>query len=256
MRILILIQGEYGRRIAANVRQHAPAGWMVEVWLMPAALPRILDDPADFLPPSLPAADLILALGENPSAAELVPEVTRLSGARAVIAAIDRNEWLPVGLANQLRGWLAEIGVASVFPKPLCSLTETSYNVRRQKVEYSDPLIAEFARHFGRPSLRLTCDPDARTIVAAEVERDSLCGCARYVAEHLVGVAVDDAEYEAGMLHHHFPCLAGMTIDPGYADTLMHVSGNILREEIAARIAPWRQVIYLRPQGRVEDENN
>ncbi len=254
MRILMMVQGEYGRRIAANVREHGPADWTIDIWQIPAVPPRILDDPADFLPASLPQADLVLALGESPSAAELVPEVARMSGARAVIAPVDRLEWLPPGLANQLRGWLAEIGVASVFPKPLCSLTEASYNLRRRKVEYDDLLIAEFAHYFGRPNLRLTCDPTTRVITVAEVERDSVCGCARYVAEHLIGVSVDEAEYEAGMLHHHFPCLAGMTIDPDYGDTLMHVSGNILREEVADQVAAWRQVAYLRPQGYVADD--
>jgi len=31
-----------------------------------------------------------------------------------------------------------------------------------------------------------------------------------YVARGLVGVSVDEAEFQAGMLHHHYPCLAEM----------------------------------------------
>ncbi|MDW7990803.1 MAG: DUF166 family protein, partial [Anaerolineae bacterium] len=73
-------------------------------------------------------------------------------------------------------------------PKPLCSLTETSYNLRRYRTEYEDPLIAEFARHFGRPELRIAVDPEFRTIVEVKVLRDAVCGCTRFVAQGLVGV--------------------------------------------------------------------
>ena len=42
----------------------------------------------------------------------------------------------------------------------------------------------------------------------------------RYVSENLVGTPVEDALEEAGMLHHHFPCLASMTKDKPIISTL------------------------------------
>ncbi len=253
MRILAIIHGEYGQRKVENIRKHGPAEWTVEVWRAPAVLPPVIDYPEDYLPDELPPADLILALGEHPGVAELVPEVAKMTGARAVIAPIDNNDWLPKGLANQLRGWLADIGVNSVFPKPFCSLTETSYGVRRYRVEYDDPLIAEFARHFGQPELRITCDPDTGQITEVEVVRDATCGCARYVAQGLVGVSADEAEHEAGMLHHHYPCLASMGKDADFDDTLMHVSGNILKENVGEQVKPFKKVVYFVPHGEVEE---
>jgi hypothetical protein len=247
MRILAIITGEYGQRHVDNIRAHGPDDWQVEVWRAPAVLPPIVDYPEDYLPESLPPADLILAFGEHRGVAELIPEVAKMVGARAVIAPVDREEWLPRGLARQLRGWLADVGVACVTPKPLCSLTETHYNVRRHRIEYGDPLIAEFARHFGRPELRITVDPETRTIIEAGVERDAFCGCARYVAQGLMGVSANDAEQEAGLLHHHFPCLAGMVKDPDFNDTLMHVSGNILKERVGEQVRPYREVVYVVP---------
>lgn len=253
MRILVVTQGEYGRRMFQNIRAHAPAGWVVEEWQAPATLPLVMDYPEDYLPDSLPPADLILSLGENPGVAELIPEIAKLTAARAVIAPIDRSEWLPQGLARQLAGWLQDIGVHAVFPKPFCSLTETHYNVGRHRVEYSDELIAEFARHFGRPRFVITVDPDSRTIVQVSAERDAVCGCARHVAKGLVGVNADDAEFQAGMLHHHYPCLAAMGIDDDFADTLMHVSGNITKEEVKEQIQPHITVKYFTPHGRVDE---
>lgn len=257
MRILAIITGEYGQRHVDNIREHGPIEWEVEVWQAPSVLPPIVDYPKDHVPESLLPADLVLAFGEHKGVAELVVEVVKVTGAKAVIAPVDREEWLPRGLARQLSGWLADIGVACVTPKPLCSLTETHFNVRRHQVEYGEDagshLVSEFARHFGRPELRITVDPDTRAIADVDVARDAVCGCARFVAQGLVGVSVDDAEEKAGLLHHHFPCLAGMIKDPDFADTLMHVSGNILKDGVGEQIKPHKSVRYITPGQRSED---
>jgi hypothetical protein len=250
MRILAIVSGGYGQRHVDNIRKSGPVDWEVEVWQAPAVLPPVIDYPEDYVPDSPPSADLILAFGEHRGVAELIPEVVKVTGAGAVIAPVDREEWLPRGLARQLRGWLADVGVACVTPKPLCSLTETHYNVRRHRVEYDDPLIAEFARHFGRPELRITVDPGARTIAAVEVARDAVCGCARFVAEGLVGVSADDVEEKAGLLHHHYPCLAGMGKDPDFNDTLMHVSGNILKDGVGEQVRSYKGIAYITPGKR------
>lgn len=250
MRILAIISGDYGQRHVDNIRANGPQDWQVAVWRAPAALPPIVDYPEDHLPDHLPESDLILSFAEIKGVAELMPDIARMTGAKAVIAAVDNEAWLPRGLARQLRRWLEEMGVACATPKPLCSLTEKSYAVaRRQEIEYATEeegaaLIAAFARHFGRPELHLTVDPEARVIVAAEVQRDAVCGCAQHVAQGLVGLSVDEAEQAAGLLHHHYPCLASMGVDPAFGDTLMHVSGNILKEGVAAQVKPFKQVRY------------
>lgn len=248
MRILAIISGEYGRRHVDNIRRHGVATWTLETWQAPAVLPPVIDYPEDYIPASMAPADLVLSFAEHRGVAELLPEIAKLCGAKAVIAPVDNEGWLPRGLARQLRRWLEEIGVLCVTPKPLCSLTETEYLLaRRERVAYDDPFIAEFARHFGRPVFHITVDPDSRVITAADVTRDAVCGCARYVAERLVGVSADDAEQEAGMLHHHFPCLASMGIDLDFSDTLLHVSGNLMRDDVAAQVKPYKHIQVIRP---------
>ena len=253
MRILAIISGEYGQRHVDNVRDHSPPDWTLEVWQAPAILPPIVDYPEDYVPEDLPVADLVLSFAENKGVAELLPDVARVTGASSVLAAIDSEAWLPRGRARQLRGWLEDIDVACVTPKPLCSLTETDYRIgrgRHQRIEYEDPLIAEFARYFGKPELRISVDPETRQITAAAVQRDAVCGCARYVAERLVGISADDAEQEAGMLHHHFPCLASMGIDSDYGDTLMHISGNVLKDNVGAQVKEFKHIQYIAPAAR------
>jgi hypothetical protein len=246
MHILAIISGEYGQRHVDNIRAHAPTDWVVKVWKAPSVLPPVIDYPEDYLPDALPPADLVLSFGEHPGVAELLPDIARMTGARAVIAAVDSETWLPRGLARQLRGWLQDMGIACVTPKPLCSLTETHYSIgRRQRIEYHDPLIAEFSRYFGQPDLLITVDPESRRITSAEVLRDSVCGCARYVAQRLVDVSADNAEQEAGLLHHHYPCLASMGVDTDYGDTLMHISGNLLKNNVGAQVKPFKHVRYM-----------
>lgn len=253
MNILAIISGEYGLRHVNNIRSRGPASWHIETWTAPAVLPPVIDYPEDYLPESVPPADLILSFAENKGVAELLPEIAALSGAKAVIAAVDNEAWLPRGLARQLRGWLADMNVACVTPKPLCTLTENDYGVsRRNQIPYQNPLIGEFARHFGKPEFAIAVDRDTRTIASVTVKRDAVCGCARYVAEQLVGVSADEAEEQAGLLHHHYPCLASMGIDADYGDTLMHVSGNILKENVGEQVRPYKRTSYIAPGKRSE----
>lgn len=251
MRILAIITGEYGQRHVNNITEHGPSDWQLETWQAPTVLPLIIDYPEDYVPDTLPAADLMLSFAEHKGVAELLPDVARVTGAQAVIAPVDNEAWLPRGLARQLRGWLKDMDVACVTPKPLCSLTETHYSIgRRQHIEYNHPLIVAFARHFGQPELDITVDPQTRRITAAEVRRDAVCGCARHVAQGLVGLSADEAEQEAGMLHHHYPCLASMGIDVDYGDTLMHVSGNLLKDNVGVQVRPFKRVQYFAPGTR------
>ena len=85
--------------------------------------------------------------------------------------------------------------------------------------------------------------------------RDSACGCACQVAEKLIGTPVNDAIEEAGMLHHHFPCLASMERDSDYMDTLMHVSGNLLKDAIKDEIRDHLSVTNIRPSGFVGESS-
>jgi hypothetical protein len=256
MRILAITSGAYGQRHVDNIRAHGPADWQLETWQAPAVLPPMIDYPEDHLPEAFAPADLILSFAELRGVAELLPDIARMTGARAVIAPVDNEAWLPRGLARQLRGWLADVGVTCVTPKPLCSLTETHYGQRRRQQEaYDDPLIRAFAQHFGQPDLRLTVDPQTRRITAAEVARDAVCGCARHVAQGLVGISVDEAEQQTGLLHHHYPCQASMGIDTDYGDTLMHVSGHLLRDNVAAQVRPFIQVRYLVPDKQADEDS-
>jgi len=258
MRILAAVQGNWGRRKVENIRNNGPAAWSIEVFEPPLALPQIVDDPDEFLPNDLPQADLLLYLGESPGTAQLLPAIVRKCRARSVIAPVDNSAWLPSGLAGQIKKELGDAGIASVFPKPFCTLTAKSYNYRRSAEQYDDSLIAEFTSHFGMPQVRVSVDPGSKKVERVDVIRDAACGNTRYVAHGLIGVSADDAEFEAGMLHHHYPCLAAMTveqIDDRLQDTLMHVAGYIMRDNIAEQVKPFKKPAqYAKPSEYVEED--
>jgi hypothetical protein len=224
MRILVAIQGHYGQRIADNIRKCGPAGWKVYSFTFAQDLPAIIDDAGEFLPKELPAADLLISLGEHPGVAQMIPDMVKKSGAKAVIAPADNRVWLPPGLAKQIKRKLESMGVDTVYPVPFCSLTEK---------DSQNPHIKEFAKYFGNPELDIELDKEKIKRVA--VIRGAPCGCTPYVADGLVGIWERDAVEKAGLLHHQYPCLSTMVMDQEFEDTLMHRAG--LMTKLAAEKA-------------------
>jgi hypothetical protein len=253
LRLLVITQGVYGQRIADNIRLRAPDHWVVDQWVVPPAHPGSAYDPRDLLPAALPAAELIVSLSESPDVVTLLPDIVQMTGAKGVIAPIDDAAWLPGERVDQLREGLERLNVAYVFPQPFCSLTEMQYNVRGRQVDFEDGPICEFVRYFGQPAFEISIDADAHVLREVKVLRDSPCGCARYVAEKLIGISVDEAELQAGTLHHRFPCLACMTVDNDYGDSLLNVSSRILQNALHDQLESYiKPSVSLRPAGRFE----
>src|SRR4030042_3149067 len=224
MRILVAIQGHYGQRIADNIRKYGSAEWKVFSYTFAHDLPAIIDDADEFLPKELPAADLLISLGEHPGVAQMIPDMVKKSGAKAVIAPADNRVWRPPGLAKQIKRKLESMGVDMVYPVPFCTLTEK---------DSQSPHIKEFAKYFGKPEVDIELDKEKIKRVA--VIRGAPCGCTPYVADGLVGIWEGAAVEKAGRLHHQYPCLSTMVMDQEFEDTLMHRAG--LMTKLAAEKA-------------------
>ena len=241
MKILAAIQGEYGKRIAGNVAERMPDDWQLETVTLPRALPVLIDEPEEFLPSGIPSADLLLGLIESDGAAQLVPALARISGAKSVIVPVDNPVWLPPGLKGQIEQEMMRDGIKSVYPKTFCTLTENSAGYRSKTVPYDDEVISLFARYFGRPKLTILLDDSGENITSVAVERGSPCGSTHHAAEKMVGMSINDVVPRAGLIVHQFPCLASMQqeeIDKGVFEPLMNVSGYVMNEEIEAELKP------------------
>ena len=244
MRVLAAFQGPYGERIASNIRDHLPAGWVLATFTLPSVLPAIVDEPHDFLSGRFDAADLLLALSESSRSAQLIPSLAEQTEARGVIVPIDNSSWLPLGLRNQLEKELSGLGIGAAFPKTFCTLTETSYGYRSFARGYESEVISEFARYFGSPRLEIEIDSKAGVISLAKVLRGAPCGSTFHVARWLAGISITEATPKAGLVCHHFPCLASMQqeeIDAGEVNTLMHISGYLINQELERQLTAYRK---------------
>lgn len=214
MKVLILYQGDYGKRFWENIGQHAPKEWEVKGYHYTKKVPTFVEELSDYLPQGLPACDLLLSVQEQPVVAEMIPLFIKGIGARAVIAPIDNKTHLTSGLARQIKKKLEKEGVEFLHPMTFCTLTE--------KMTQND-LILEFLKHFGRPQVEIRIENEK--VKEVRVIRDAPCGNTRYVAEHLIGTHIKDAVESSGILHHNHPCMATMGMDAEIGDTLMHHAG-------------------------------
>ena len=108
-------------------------------------MPKIIENPESFFPKKISNCDIIISLGENPAFATLLPDLVRLTRAKAVIAPVDNPSWMPQGIITQISKELNELNVQYAFPMPFCSMDS--------KTGLS--LIDKFAEQFGRPELKI-----------------------------------------------------------------------------------------------------
>ena len=87
-----------------------------------------------------------------------------------------------------------------------------------------------------------------------EVERGSPCGSSHHTAAGLIGIHADEAVPKAGLICHHYPCQASMQqeqIDKALYDTLMHLSGYVVNEDVEEQVKPFKTPpMYITPPGQ------
>lgn len=236
-RVLVVSQGPWGERISAHLIESRPPHWHVSHLRIPADLPTVIDEPEALLPRDVPESDLLLLLSEHPSTPQLAPDIVLAARASALIAPIDDSHWLSMGEAGRLSRLLGDQGLEAAFPRPFCSLREVG-----------TPAIDEFARHFGMPSMEVRSE-DGRTVSRLLVRRGAPCGCTEFIAEGMAGTKLEEAVERAGLLHHHYPCLASMARVEELGDTLMHFSGAELKRQVEKEVRKLREggTSYLDP---------
>jgi hypothetical protein len=216
LRLLVFTQGRYGERILDNIRFRAPKHWIITHELLPGDLPPMIDEPNDFIS-SLAAdrdPDLVLFMGESPSAFSLLPSIMKRVSAEILIAPVDDYSWLPLGLERQIGSELEERGVRSVFPRTFCTLAPEG-----------EKYIDEFTRVFGSPQLIVEADGDE--VKSVDVLRGAPCGSTWQMADKLAGTKVNEAAAKAGTLVQIYPCFASRKVERFLGDSPIHMAGHI-----------------------------
>ena len=216
MRIYILSSGKYGSRVVNNLAEHGLASNIVGMEEFPEDLPLFIDGFQEYIPQSLPPADLILAVGLSGDINMIVPEVASKTGAKSAIIPIYGPEQMPPGLQQEITESAPDVRI--VFPKPFCSLEPVG-----------DAPIDEFASHFGKPVLYIKSD---KFIKKVEVLRGAPCGSTNYIARGLWSMPEDEAEIQATQKLHNYPCNASTDTDPSVGDTSMHLASYQIKEAV------------------------
>lgn len=219
MKIFILSSGEYGSKIVNGLATYGLASNIVGIheFPKPEDLPEFIDDISEFVPENIVEADLILAVGLHGDVNMVVGEVAKLANAKSVIIPIYHGEQIPLGLQREIENIVGE-NVNIVFPRPFCSLTPNG-----------DEFIDKFCEKFGKPEFKIEFGD---TIEKIEVIRGTPCGASWYIAENLLGVSTEKAEFEAGNKLHNFPCSGSMVKDNVTGDTMLHLAGYKTKEAI------------------------
>lgn len=224
-RILSFTQGFYGDRIVENIKRFAPKNWRLLDLRIPKELPQIIEKPGEIVEDVKLSEewDLIIFLGESPSAFMLLPSIVKAVSVSSVIVPVDDYSWLPLGLERQIRGELQNLGVDIVFPRPFCSLTSTCIGA-----------IDKFAEIFGAPKLEIVLSQNI--IKSVKVLKGAPCGSTWYVAEKLVGNKAESAERRGAVLVQTYPCLASRRFERVLSDAPIHVSARIISKSISDAI--------------------
>ncbi len=198
----------YNRRFASSI---------AAVIDLPAALPYLLERPAEHLPAALPPHDVAVAINIHEQV--LLEFIKRCgeSGTRGIVAPLEARDWVSGAARQEAHEICERLDIPIEFPKPFCDLAPPAGSV-----------LDEFRRrfHVGRPEVELTVADGI--IEKAHVHVSAACGATYYVARWLVGRSVaDDLAHEViAKRLHSYPCTASMAWDDELGDTVMHVAGE------------------------------
>lgn len=198
----------YDRRFASDI---------AAVIELPAALPYLLENPAEHVPANIPPHDVAVAINIHEQV--LIEFLKRCAefGSRGIVVPMETHDWVSHAAREEAREICARTGVEIDFPKPFCDFDPPAGS-----------FLAEFRRrfHIGKPDVELTVI--GGIIERAHVRVSAACGATYYVAKWLAGKSVDDdlAHEVVAKRLHSYPCTASMAWDDELGDTVMHVASQ------------------------------
>jgi hypothetical protein len=194
----------------------------------PSDLPAFIDRPREYMPKSIPKADLCVASGLHKDLLLELPFQIERAGVKGLIVPIEDFNEAPSGLRKQLEEYCLELGLEYAFPKPFCSLEQDD----------EKPLVSRFVAELcvGRPRIEVSTSRRGghEVVESTVVRRSAPCGSTWYVARKLIGVETRrDVLYDViAKAHHSYPCTATMNVDPEAKEPILHIGGYIIREEV------------------------
>lgn len=213
-----IFDNAYAAGFASHFRDRLTA--IAEV---PSVLPEYLDEPASYLPESLPEHDALIAINIHDEILLELPALCSAAGGKAIVIPREDPDWTSPWLRGEMAKSCAAAGMEISFPKPFCSLVESP----------DHPVINRLMQEFkiGRPELKFTIKDGI--VENVEVIRSAPCGDTYYVAANLKGKAADDKlDWWAFKFWGSYPCRGSMKFDPEFNDSFQHEAGHILIKQV------------------------
>lgn len=199
----------------------------------PSVLPVLIDEPGDYLPESVPAHDVLVAVGVHEQV--LIAFVERFAIARALIVPQEKSDWISPYAVKTLTGLCRERGIECAFPKPFCGFNP------------ADGVLKQFQALFriGRPAIGFEL-ADGR-VTRTAVECSAPCGATYYVARNLEGRPADrELLLKADMLLAAYPCTADHSIDREFNDSITHEAVKIQCRMLVERLPDREDIAAVR----------
>ncbi|MDY6965237.1 MAG: DUF166 family protein [Halobacteriota archaeon] len=211
MKIGVITRGKYGHRVIDTIKKRTD---MSVVSTDLPDLPDFIDYPEEIvkeIDKTVFDVDLLISYALHP---DINPEIVKAAGKNKVKAIMIPGGMSRAGGFEELERISEEYDIFVEVSEICCSLGESE-----------DETINEYASKLGRPIYKV--ETKDGKISGVEVIRGSPCGDSWWVAEQLIGEAVEDAPSKAGLLTQIYPCRASRGIDGK-----IHTSAEIHKKAI------------------------
>jgi len=220
-------------------------------------LPDFIEDPTQYFPKNLPEIDFLLVIGIHQDLLSGLPEYLKDKQVLAVIIPIENPKWIPPGLQVQVLKEFEKIEIQAAFPKPFCALSKdlNQYNIEGFNMTSERYYINEFIDYFkiGEPIVEFLLTKDGRAVEDTCVLQTAPCGSTFFIMQQLHGKYIDDDKTslneKISKAHHSYPCNASMDQDSVLKDSILHVGGYLIRNEIRKKlnlpIEEERKLVYI-----------
>ena len=223
-------------------------------------IPEFIEEPALYLPKSLPPVDFLMVVGIHQDLLAGLPYYLKESGVKAVVVPIEDPKWVPAGLQVQVLEEFEKYGIQAAFPKPFCSLSKelNEYNKLGFSLTSKHDFIDKFIDYYkiGEPIVSFLLSKDGESIEDTCVIQSAPCGSTYYICQQLKskyfknGKSADLSLNERiSKAHHAYPCNASMDQDSILKDSILHVGGylvrNAIRRELKLEEQEGQKLVYV-----------
>ncbi|MHA1296411.1 MAG: DUF166 domain-containing protein [Promethearchaeota archaeon] len=207
-------------------------------------VPDFIEEPEQYLPKNLPHVDFLMVVGIHQDLLSGLPEYLKDKDIKAVIIPVEDPKWVPPGLQVQVLEEFERVDIQAAFPRPFCSLSKelNEYNKIGFNITKNREKIIEFIDYFkiGEPIVSFLLSRDGKAIEDTCVLQSAPCGSTYFIVQQLKGKYIEDDEMSLNerisKAHHSYPCNASMDQDSTLKESILHVGGYLIRDEIRRKL--------------------